>query len=298
MNRNDLIGMYPAIPTPLTESGELDVAKLELIIEYNLEAGVKGIAPIGGTGEYTALSPEVRLDIVRETVRIVNGRVPVVAGVVSPGWAEALSHGLAFKEAGAGALLLVTPFYVIPSQQGVIEYFQKYRKAVDLPLVYYDVPSRTGFVSAIDTLETLANDGTIIGAKICNTDAYYFNKLSVAVGDKIALLSGDDMMYTIHVMHGATGGILASAPMLPEFWTNIHDRLIEGNYAQAIEMHRKLLPTFAALFNEINPGPLKTMMADIGYCAGPVSLPLRAPDETTKQLITKATESLKAAGII
>lgn len=298
MNRNDLIGMYPAIPTPLTESGELDVAKLELIIEYNLEAGVKGIAPIGGTGEYTALSPEVRLDIVRETVRIVNGRVPVVAGVVSPGWAEALSHGLAFKEAGADALLLVTPFYVIPSQQGVIEYFQKYRKAVDLPLVYYDVPSRTGFVSAIDTLETLANDGTIIGAKICNTDAYYFNKLSVAVGDKIALLSGDDMMYTIHVMHGATGGILASAPMLPEFWTNIHDRLIEGNYAQAIEMHRKLLPTFAALFNEINPGPLKTMMADIGYCAGPVSLPLRAPDETTKQLITKATESLKAAGII
>lgn len=298
MNRNDLIGMYPAIPTPLTESGELDVAKLELIIEYNLEAGVKGIAPIGGTGEYTALSPEVRLDIVRETVRIVNGRVPVVAGVVSPGWAEALSHGLAFKEAGADALLLVTPFYVIPSQQGVIEYFQKYRKAVDLPLVYYDVPSRTGFVSAIDTLETLANDGTIIGAKICNTDVYYFNKLSVAVGDKIALLSGDDMMYTIHVMHGATGGILASAPMLPEFWTNIHDRLIEGNYAQAIEMHRKLLPTFAALFNEINPGPLKTMMADIGYCAGPVSLPLRAPDETTKQLITKATESLKAAGII
>lgn len=298
MNRNDLIGMYPAIPTPLTESGELDVAKLELIIEYNLEAGVKGIAPIGGTGEYTALSPEVRLDIVRETVRIVNGRVPVVAGVVSPGWAEALSHGLAFKEAGADALLLVTPFYVIPNQQGVIEYFQKYRKAVDLPLVYYDVPSRTGFVSAIDTLETLANDGTIIGAKICNTDAYYFNKLSVAVGDKIALLSGDDMMYTIHVMHGATGGILASAPMLPEFWTNIHDRLIEGNYAQAIEMHRKLLPTFAALFNEINPGPLKTMMADIGYCAGPVSLPLRAPDETTKQLIAKATESLKAAGII
>lgn len=298
MNRNDLIGMYPAIPTPLTESGELDVAKLELIIEYNLEAGVKGIAPIGGTGEYTALSPEVRLDIVRETVRIVNGRVPVVAGVVSPGWAEALSHGLAFKEAGADALLLVTPFYVIPSQQGVIEYFQKYRKAVDLPLVYYDVPSRTGFVSAIHTLETLANDGTIIGAKICNTDAYYFNKLSVAVGDKIALLSGDDMMYTIHVMHGATGGILASAPMLPEFWTHIHDRLIEGNYAQAIEMHRKLLPTFAALFNEINPGPLKTMMADIGYCAGPVSLPLRAPDETTKQLIAKATESLKAAGII
>lgn len=298
MNRHDLIGMYPAIPTPLTENGALDVAKLESIIEYNLAAGVKGIAPIGGTGEYTALSPEVRLDVVRETVRIVNGRVPVVAGVVSPGWAEAVANGLAFEQAGVDALLLVTPFYVVPSQQGVIEYFQKYRKTVDLPIIYYDVPSRTGFVSAVETLETLANDGTIIGAKICNTDAYYFNKLSAAVGDKISLLSGDDMMYAIHVMHGARGGILASAPMLPAFWMDIHNHLIEGKYAEAIAMHRKLLPTFAALFNEVNPGPLKTMMADIGHPVGSVFLPLRAPNEPTQRLIAKAIESLKVAGII
>lgn len=298
MNRNDLIGMYPAIPTPLTESGELDIERLESLIEYNLSEGAKGLAPIGGTGEYTALSTQIRLHTVSETVRIVNKRVPVVAGVVSPGWGEAVEHGQAFKNAGADALLLVTPFYVIPSQQGVIDYFRKYRRMVDLPLVYYDVPSRTGFVSAIETLETLANDKTIIGAKICNTDAYYFNKLAVAVADKIALLSGDDMMYAIHIMHGATGGILASAPMLPAFWTAIHNRLIEGKYAEAIAMHRCLLPTFAALFNEINPGPLKTMMAEIGYSVGPVSLPLHTPSDETQALIAKAVASLKAAKVI
>lgn len=298
MKHSDLQGMYPAIPTPLSDDGKLDIAKLETIIEANLAGGAKGLAPIGGTGEFTALSPEMRLAVVRESVRIINGRVPVVAGVVSPGWAEAVSHGRAFKEAGADALLLVTPFYVIPSQQGVIDYFRAYRKTVDLPLVYYDVPSRTSFITAVDTLKILGEDGTIIGAKICNTDAYYFNRLSMAVGKKIALLSGDDMMYAIHIMYGATGGILASAPMLPAFWTQVHDTLANGQYSEGIALHRKLLSTFAALFNEVNPGPLKAMMAEIGLPAGPVSLPLLPPHEGTRSLIQKALEDLRAEGIV
>ena len=297
MKHYDLQGMYSAIPTPLTEDGQLDVAKLEAVIEANLAGGAKGLAPVGGTGEFTALSANVRIEVVRETVRIVNGRVPVVAGVVSPGWAEAVDHGKAFKEAGADALLLVTPFYVIPSQQGVIDYFRAYRKTVDLPLVYYDVPARTSFVTAVDTLKALGEDGTIIGAKICNTDAYYFNRLSAAIGDRIALLSGDDMMYAIHIMHGAKGGILASAPMLPAYWTQIHDTLADGNYADGIALHRKLLPTFAALFNEVNPGPLKAMMAQLGLPVGPVSLPLKAPNDTTQALILKAIDGLRAEGI-
>lgn len=297
MKHYDLQGMFPAIPTPLTEDGQLDVAKLETLVEANLAGGAKGLAPVGGTGEFTALSFDVRLEVVRETIRLVNGRVPVVAGVVSPGWAEALDHGKAFKEAGADALLLVTPFYVIPSQQGVIDYFRAYRKTVELPLVYYDVPARTSFVTTVDTLKTLGEEGTIIGAKICNTDAYYFNRLSAAIGDRIALLSGDDMMYAIHIMHGAKGGILASAPMLPAYWTQIHNTLVDGNYAEGIALHRKLLPTFAALFNEVNPGPLKAMMAQLDLPAGPVSLPLKAPNDVTQALILKAIDGLRAEGI-
>lgn len=297
MKHFDLQGMFPAIPTPLTDDGALDVAALEALIEANIAGGAKGLAPVGGTGEFTALSTATRIAVVRETVRLTKGRVPVVAGVVSPGWAEALQHGQAFKEAGADALLLVTPFYVIPSQQGVIDYFRAYRAAVDVPLVYYDVPARTSFVTTVDTLRTLGEDGTIIGAKICNTDAYYFQRLCQAIGDRIALLSGDDMMYAIHVMHGATGGILASAPMLPAFWTQIHDTLAAGRLAEGIALHQKLLPTFAALFNEVNPGPLKAMMADLGLPVGPVSLPLQAPSNATRQLIVAAVEGLRAQGI-
>lgn len=298
MKHTDLHGMYPAIPTPLTAEGQLDLVQLEVVIEANLAGGAKGLAPVGGTGEFTALSHDVRVAVVRETVRIVNGRVPVVAGVVSPGWAEAVEHGQAFKAAGADALLLVTPFYVIPSQQGVIDYFRAYRATVDLPLVYYDVPSRTGFFTAVDTMKALAEDGTIIGAKICNTDAYYFMRMAAAVADKIALLSGDDMMYAIHIMHGAKGGILASAPMLPAFWTRIHEVLAKGDFAEGIALHQKLLPTFTALFNEVNPGPLKAMMADLGLPVGPVSLPLKAPNEATHVLISNAIEGLRAEGIV
>jgi len=298
MKPEHLQGMYPAIPTPLTESGALNTDQLENLIEACLAGGAKGLAPVGGTGEFTALSPEVRIAVVRETVRIVKGRVPVVAGVVSPGWAEAVAHGQAFKAAGADALLLVTPFYVIPGQQGVIDYFRAYRRTVDLPLVYYDVPSRTGFVTAVDTLATLGRDGTVIGAKICNTDAYYFNRLSAAVGSDIALLSGDDMMYAIHVMYGATGGILASAPMLPALWTQIHDTLTRGDYREGIALHRKLLPTFAALFNEVNPGPLKAMMAELGLEAGAVSLPLMQPGAETQRLIATAISDLRQHGIV
>ncbi|MFD2237961.1 dihydrodipicolinate synthase family protein [Aureimonas populi] len=297
MKAEDLHGMLPAIPTPLTRDGEVDLATLRTLVEANLEGGAKGIAPMGGTGEYTALSTAQRVSVVRETVKVVGGQVPVVAGVVSPGRAEAVEAGRAFKEAGADALLVVTPFYVVPSQQGVIDYFRSYRAEVDAPIVYYDVPSRTQFVTAVDTLAALADDGTVIGAKICNTDAHYFNRLSVAVGECISLLSGDDMMYAVHMLYGARGGILASAPMLPTTWARIHELLAAGHIAEGVRLHRKLLPVFAALFNEVNPGPLKAMMAELGQPVGPQCLPLTAPGEATRALISKAVAVVRSEGL-
>lgn len=294
MQPSDLHGMFPALPTPLDADGRPDLAALAVLVEANLRGGARGLVPMGGTGEFTALSPEDRVAVVRETVRLAAGRVPVVPGVVSPGRAEALATGHAFRQAGASGLMLVTPFYVIPSQQGVQEYFRSYRAEVSLPLVYYDVPSRTGFVTAVETVRDLAQDGTIIGIKVCNTDAHYFNRLSAALAGQIALLSGDDMLYVIHAMHGATGGVLASAPMLPAYWAAIHDRVAAGDFATAIAMHRKLIPVFDALFAEVNPGPLKSMMAELGADVGPVLLPLRPPSEATRTLIARAVDLVRA----
>ncbi|SMO47061.1 dihydrodipicolinate synthase family protein [Paracoccus laeviglucosivorans] len=294
MQATDLHGMFPALPTPLDADGKLDLAALATLVETNIAGGARGLVPMGGTGEFTALSHDDRVAVVRETVRLAAGRVPVVPGVVSPGRAEALATGHAFRDAGAAGLMLVTPFYVIPSQAGVQEYFRSYRAEVGLPLVYYDVPSRTGFVTAVETVRDLAADGTIIGMKVCNTDAHYFNRLATALEGRIALLSGDDMLYVIHAMHGAVGGVLASAPMLPAYWTAIHDRVEAGDFAGAIAMHRKLIPVFDALFAEVNPGPLKLMMSQLGTDVGPVSLPLRAPSEATQALIARAVQVVRA----
>jgi len=248
---------------------------------------------MGGTGEFTALSHADRVAVVRRTVDVAKGRVPVLPGVLSTGFADAVSTGQAFRDAGVDGLMLVTPFYVIPSQEGAQEYFRAYRATVDSPLVYYDVPSRTGFVTAVDTFAALADDGTIIGVKVCNTDAHYFNCLAAALNGKISLLSGDDMVFVVHGMHGAVGGVLASAPMLPRFWVALHQLVQQGDYAGAITAHRKLLPVFRALFSEVNPGPLKEMMTRLGQPMGSVALPLQHPSAGTSQLIDEAIEMVR-----
>ncbi len=293
MTPHDLKGIFPALPTPLLPDGTPDLAALTDLVERNLAAGVAGLVPMGGTGEFTALSPEARVAVVRRTVEVAAGAVPVVPGVLSPGFADALDAGRSFREAGADAIMLVTPFYVVPAQQGVIDYFRAYRAALDVPLVYYDVPSRTGLVSAPETVAALAGDGTVIGMKVCNTDAHYFNRLVARLDGGLALMSGDDMVYAVHVMHGAVGGVLASAPLLPGFWVRLHATLAQGNFAEGIALHRKLLPVFDALFNEVNPGPLKAMIGRMGHPIGEVSLPLRPPGAETRALIDTALEVIR-----
>lgn len=293
MHAQDLSGIFPALPTPFKVDGTPDFDALGKLIERNLEAGVSGLIPMGGTGEYTAMSPQTRLAVVKHTVDVANRAVPVIPGVLSPGFAEAAEAGRAFRAAGVEAIMLVTPFYVVPSQAGVIEYFRAYRATVDVPLIYYDIPARTRLISEPETLETLAEDGTIIGVKVCNTDAYYFNRLADRLQGKVALMSGDDMLYAIHVMHGATGGVLASAPLLPAYWVKLHQALASGNFAEGIAMHRKLLPVFEALFNEVNPGPLKAALAQLGYPVGEASLPLLSPGKETRALIDQAIEVIR-----
>lgn len=297
MIATDLHGMFPALPTPLTAEGRPDLDLLTGLVERNLAAGVAGLVPMGGTGEYTALSPADRNAVVRRTVEVAAGAVPVVPGVLATGFADAVTAGQDFRAAGADAIMVVTPYYVIPSQQGVQDYFRAYRQAVDAPIVYYDIPARTGFVTQPETMAALAEDGTIIGAKICNTDMHYFNNLACLIGDRISLLSGDDMLYAMHVMHGARGGILASAPLLPRFWAALHQLLAAGEYTKAIEQHRRLLPVFKALFAEVNPGPMKAVMSDLGLPIGAPHLPLMEPTATTRGLIAEAVRIIQCEQI-
>lgn len=293
-----LRGVLPAFPTPTTADGAVDEPALRRLVQFLLEGGATGLVPVGGTGEYTALSPAARTRVVEITAEVAAGKVPVVAGVLSPGYAEAVQTGRDFAAAGADALLLIAPFYVTPSQQGIRDYFRAYRNDVDASLVFYDIPYRTGIVTSPATLLDLAADRTVIGMKACNTDLHHFNQIASAVDDRFALLSGEDTLFPAHVALGACGGILASAALLPAYWAHMFEAASAGRLDDAIVQQRRLLPILSAIFSEPNPGPLKEALAMIGLPSGHVLPPLRRPAEATMAALRTAIDDLRTDGLL
>lgn len=236
-----LKGIYPAFPTATDSDGKVDAEGMRRLVEHLLAGGAAGLVPVGGTGEYTALSPKERVRAVEATVAAANGKVPVIPGILSPGFAEAVEAGVAFKAAGADALMLVAPFYVTPSQDGIRDYFKGFCDKVDLPVLLYDIPSRTRIALDPETIARMVEDGTIIGMKACNTDANHFNRVIDFVGEKIGVLSGEDLYFAVQVAMGGAGGVLASATMIRDTGSRC-SRLARTDLSAALRRQRALFP--------------------------------------------------------
>lgn len=297
LDASSLTGMFPALPTPFKNDGSVDEPKLTELAEHLIAAGAAGLVPIGGTGEYTAMSPEARLRAVSATVSAARGRVPVIPGVLSPGYAEAISTGRAFMEAGAAGLLLITPFYARPTPDTLRAYFKQYAAESGAPLLLYDIGARTGVNVTPESVRQLADDGSIIGIKVCNTDMVNFERLAQLVGDRISLLSGDDYLYPIQALMGARGGILASSVLLPRYWEKIDALAQQGDFIGAQNARNVILPLLDALFAQTNPGPLKAALRLAGREFGEVVLPLRAPDEGLTQRLQDLLVALSRKGV-
>ena len=281
LSKSALEGVYCALVTPFDMEGDVDRGAARRLVDFLLDAGVSGLVPVGGTGEYTALAPRARRAMVEATVEAASGRVPVVAGVLSPGFQEAMQAGLDFKAAGADGLLLITPFYATPSQAGIRAFFKSYAQAVELPLLLYEIPARTGVAVNPETVAAMADDGSIIGMKACNHDLGQFIRLMALVGDRIAVMSGEEPFFATQVAMGATGGILATANMVPRLWGEIYEAARQGNLRRALDRQDELQPFLAAVFGETNPGPLKAAMGMVGLEMGGAMLPLLPPSEST-----------------
>ena len=277
MNASRLRGIFPAIPTPVHADDRIDVGATQALLAYLLDGGVDGIVPLGGTGEYGALAREERVRMAGICVETVAGRVPVVPGVLDPGFYDALQAGKAFADAGADALMVVTPYYTNPTQAGVRDYFMRYADASPLPIMIYEIPYRTRVAIAPEVLHDLSCHERIIGMKACNTDMYHFLKMVAGVSDSFAVFSGEDTLLPMHLAAGAKGGVVVTASLLPRTWRAIHAMASTGRVAEALALHRQLIPLMDLAFAETNPGPMKSVLDLIGVAAPRVLAPLVAP---------------------
>ncbi|RAR59285.1 4-hydroxy-tetrahydrodipicolinate synthase [Paraburkholderia unamae] len=278
LSRSDLAGMFPAIPTPLDALGEFDRPALKPVVDHLFDGGMSGVVVLGGTGEYLALTQRERVEVVEQTVAAAGGRGPVIAGVLAPGFREAVEAGKALTQAGADALMVVTPYYVAPTQASLRDYYKAYHEEVGTPVLLYEIPYKTMITVHPETVAGMVEDRSIIGMKACNPDIGHFMHVVSLVGDKMAVLSGEDHLLPVQLAIGAFGSIHATANLFPRQWKRIYDLARAGDLARALKYLDVMRPMMQAVFSEGNPGPLKAAMSMIGLPVGEALRPLKAPD--------------------
>lgn len=294
MDLRGLSGIVTATPTPIKPDGSVDAGSVRELARYLVAEGAAGIAPIGGTGEYVSLSESQKLDMVRATVEAVDGAVPTIAGLIAPGLGEALGSGKRILEAGADGLLVTTPFYVRPTQQGIVDYFKALSDRLDADLVLYEFPYRTGVSLTAETVNELAESTRIVAMKACNPDTGLQMRVFEAAGDKIAILSGDEDVYPLHIAAGARGGLIASSCMVPRIWNRIDTLAKAGKLDEALKLHSKIRTFLKLLFSEHNPVPLKVALRMVGRPCGEPLLPLlKASASTEAQLAEILPQMMK-----
>ena len=289
-------GIMTALVTPLTKENTVDEPKMAKLVDFQIENGVSSLLVLGGTGEYPALTMEVRAQAVRTVVKAAAGRVPVVAGILEPGIGEAVKCGKLCKEAGADALLVLAPYYVHPTQEGIIDFFKKFDEELNMPFLLYNIPYRTYVNVLPETVEKLVDMlPNLVGMKECSPNFGQALEVIHRVGDRISVLSGEEFLCGGEILLGADGAVMATANLVPDVWVKIYNAAAEKNVDEVRALLKKYFPLFKLLFKEINPVPLKYAMGRIGIDAGEISIPLRAPSEG---LQAEIDAELKKLGIL
>ena len=266
-------GCLTAIVTPF-KGGKVDFDGLAKLVDWQIEQGVDGIVAVGTTGESATLDVPEHVAVISAAVKAAKGRVPVVAGAGGNATSEALELTRASEDAGADALLHVTPYYNRPSQEGLFRHFEAIAKSTKLPIILYNVPSRTACDLLTDTVVRLADFDNIIGIKDATGNLVRGSELVAKVGDKIAVLSGDDGTAFPLYACGARGVISVVSNVAPRAMSDMWDAVKAGDWARAKQRHYELRALNQMLFLEPSPAPTKAALSILGRCSTDVRLPL------------------------
>jgi len=276
-------GASAALPTPY-RLGRLDLPALERLCERLIGRGIAALVPCGTTGEASLLTPEEHHQVVATTVAAAAGRVPVIAGAGSNNTQTAVELALSAERAGASALLCVTPFYLKPTQSGMMVHFRAIHDSVGIPIILYDVPSRTAVALDDVTVRRLAELPRIVGLKDATGDIPRVARLRRRLGERFLLLSGDDASQAAFRTAGGDGCISVTANVAPALCAALHRACDERLEADIRWYEQVLAPLHAALFLEANPIPLKRALCRLGLMGDGLRLPLTplSPDGDRK----------------
>ncbi len=288
-------GSMVAIVTPFDRQGRFDEDKYRQLIEFQIDNGTDCIIPCGTTGESATLDYQEHDRVIRACIEQVNKRVPVIAGTGSNATAEAIELSLHAKEMGADAVLLVSPYYNKPSQEGLYQHYKALAEKVPLPQVLYNVPGRTGMNMEAKTTIRLAEFPHIVAIKEASGSVTQASEIIAAAGDKIDILSGDDFLTLPLMACGAKGVISVTANILPKDVKAMVQAIFDGRWEEAKQMHLKMLAVHQAMFIEANPVPVKTALQLMGKIEAHVRLPLV---ELQPASLEKLKAVLKNYGVI
>jgi 4-hydroxy-tetrahydrodipicolinate synthase len=291
MGNNMFKGSMVALVTPMKDD-MVDIESLRRLVEFHIERGTQAIIAAGTTGEAATLTDKEKQLVIKTVVEAVNERIPVIAGTAAISTKHTMELTHMATELGADAALIMTPAYIKPSQQGLLEHYQAIAHHVPLPIIMYNVPSRTAVDLLPETIERLADISNIVGIKEATASLERHQEIYNRCKDKLDIYSGDDVTGCDLMLNGAKGIISVSANVVPKLMAKLCDYALLNQEHAATEIQQRLMPLHQALFIEANPIPVKWALYKMGLINPEIRLPLTALNESHQRELEKVLDGL------
>jgi 4-hydroxy-tetrahydrodipicolinate synthase len=280
-------GSFTALVTPF-KNGAVDEAAFRGLVAWQIAEGTNGLVPVGTTGESPTLSHDEHKHVVEWCIAEAKGRVPVIAGAGSNSTAEAVALSKHAEQAGANAVLIVTPYYNKPTQEGMYQHFKAINDAIGIPIIIYNIPGRSVIDMSVETMARLYELKNIAGVKDATSNMVRVSQQRAAMGPDFNQLSGEDGTCLGFMAHGGHGCISVTSNVAPRLCAEFQSACLKGDYAAALALNDKLMPLHQNLFVETNPSPAKYALSVLGKCAETARLPMVPLSDKSKAVVREA----------
>lgn len=297
--KKPLRGIIPPLVTPLLDNDTLDIEGLERLIEHTIQGGVHGIFILGTTGEFASLSHKVRSELIQRTCKIVNGRVPVLAGISDSAFSESLNLAAKASDHGADAVVLTPPYYFVSGQPELLEYLKRIMLHMPLPLFIYNMPAHTKVIFEPETVRVAASIPGIIGMKDSSSNLAYFKQIQYALRDHMdfTFLVGPEEFLSEFVLTGGHGGVNGGANMFPKLYVNLYNASVNRDFETILNLQQKVMQISTTIYNVGHYGSsylkgLKCSLSVMGICSDFMAEPFHRFKEKERMKIQQLLEDL------